>query len=56
MRSLKTARAGFIVQQSASLGLAGAMQVMGSVIENIIGRVDAAQVLSVSASIRRLMR
>ena len=55
MRSLKTAGAGFIVQQSASLGLAGAMQVMGSVIRSIIGRMDAQQVLSVSSSIRQLM-
>ena len=56
MQSLKAAKAGFIVQQYASLGLAGAMQVMGSVIRNIIGRMDAAQVLSVSGSIRQLMR
>lgn len=56
MQPLKAAKAGFIVQQSASLGLAGAMQVMGSVIRNIIGRMDSAQVLSVSGSIRQFMR
>lgn len=55
MQPLKTAKAGFVVQQSASLGLAGAMQVMGAVIRSVIGRMDSPQVLSVSGSIRRLM-
>ena len=55
MGSLKTAKAGFIIQQSASLGLAGAMQVMGSVLRSIIGSMEASQVLSVSRSIRQLM-
>lgn len=56
MQPLKAARAGFIVEQSASLGLSGANQVMGSVIRNIIGRMNAAQVLSVSGSVRQFMR
>ena len=56
MQPLKAAKAGFIVEQTASLGLAGAMQVMGSVIRNIIGRMNAEQVLSVSGSIRQFMR
>jgi len=55
MKPLKLAKTGFIVQQSANLGLAGAQQVMGSVIRNIIGRMDGPQLLSVSGSIRQLM-
>lgn len=55
MKPLKLAKAGFIVQQSASLGLAGVQQVMASVIRNIIGRMDGPQLLSVSGSIRQLM-
>ncbi|MEO8585004.1 MAG: hypothetical protein ABI584_02475 [Acidobacteriota bacterium] len=55
MQPLKLARAGFIVQQSANLGLAGAQQVMGSVVRNIIGRMDGPQLLSVCGSIRQLM-
>jgi hypothetical protein len=55
MKPLKLAKAGFIVQQSANLGLAGAQKVMGSVIRNIIGRMDRPQLLSVCGSIRRLM-
>jgi len=55
MQPLKESKAGFIVQQSANLGLAGAQQVMGSVIRKIIQRMDSAQLVSVSGSIRRLM-
>ena len=55
MKPLKRARAGFIVEQSANLGLAGARQVMASVIRNIIGRMDRPQLLSVCGSIRELM-
>ncbi|QSI77169.1 hypothetical protein [Niveibacterium microcysteis] len=55
MQPLKESKAGFIVQQSANLGLTGAQQVIGSVIRKIIQRMDAAQLVSVSGSIRRLM-
>ena len=56
MEPLKLAKAGFIVQQSANLGLAGARQVMGSVVRNIIGRMDGPQLISVCGSIRKFMR
>jgi hypothetical protein len=52
MKPLKLAKAGFIVQQSANMGMAGTQQVMGSVIRNIIGSMDAPQLLSVCGSIR----
>jgi hypothetical protein len=55
MVPLSDAKVGFIVQQSASLGMAGARQVVGSVIRNIIGRMDGPQLLSVCASIRTFM-
>lgn len=55
MKPLKLAKAGFIVEQSANIGLAAAQQVMGSVIRNIIGRMDRPQLLSVCGSIRQLM-
>lgn len=54
MSPLKLAKPGFIVEQSASLGMAGARQVLGSVARNIISRMDKPQLLSVSASIRQL--
>ena len=55
MKPLKLARPGFIVEQSANLGMAGVQQVMGSVIRQIIGRMDAPQLVSVCGSIRQLM-
>ena len=55
MKPLKVAKAGFIVEQSAQLGLMGVQQVMASVIRNIIGRMGPPQLLSVCGSIRRLM-
>ncbi len=54
MAPLKLAKPGFLVEQSAGLGMAGARQVLGSVARNIIGRMDKPQLLSVSASIRKL--
>lgn len=55
MRPLTAAKAGFVIQQSAKLGLAGSMQVMGSVVRSIVGRLDAKQLLSVGGSLREFM-
>lgn len=56
MKPLRHARAGFVVEQSAKLGLAGVQQVMGSVARQIVGRMDGPQLISVSLSIRQFMR
>lgn len=55
MKPLKLAKAGFIVEQSAKIGMAGVQQVMASVIRQIIGRMESPQLLSVCGSIRQLM-
>jgi hypothetical protein len=55
MKPLKLAKPGFVVEQSANLGLAGVQQVMGSVVRQIIGRMDSSQLLAVCGSIRQLM-
>lgn len=55
VKSLKRARTGFILEQSASLGVAGVRQVMASVIREIIGRMEGRQLLSVCSSIRLFM-
>ena len=55
LQSLKATKANFVVQQSASLGLAGVQKVMGTVIRNIVGRMDDRQLLSVCGSIRQFM-
>ena len=54
MMPLKQAKAGFIVEQSANLGLAGVQQVMASVIRRVIGHMESPQLLSVCGSIREL--
>jgi hypothetical protein len=56
VRTLKLARTGFIIQQSAKLGLAGAQRVMAPVIRQIVSRMEHEQLLSVVSSIRELMR
>ena len=56
IKPLKAARAGFVVEQSASLGMTGVQQLMGSVIRNIIGRMDGPQLRSVGQSLRQFMR
>lgn len=55
LQSLKAAKANFVVQQSAALGLSGVQKVMGTVIRNILGRMDDRQLLSVCGSIRQFM-
>ena len=56
MRSLKLAKAGFLIEQTANLGLGTAKRVFAPVIRNIIGRLDHPQLLSVCVSIRQLMK
>jgi hypothetical protein len=55
MKPLKHAKAGFIVEQSANLGMKGVQHVMASVVRKIIGRMGGPQLLSVSGSIRQFM-
>lgn len=55
MGPLKLAKVNFLVRQSASLGMAGTLQVMGTVSRNILGRMDTPQLVSVCTSIRRFM-
>lgn len=56
LQSLKATKANFLVQQSAAMGLSGVQKVMGTVIRNIVGRMDDRQVLSVCGSIRQFMK
>jgi hypothetical protein len=55
IKPLKVAKAGFILEQSASIGMLGVQQVIAAVIRNIIGRMDAPQLLSVGNSLRQFM-
>ena len=56
IKQLKLARPGFLVEQSANLGMVGAQQIMGTVIRQVIGRMEGPQLISVCGSIRQLMR
>jgi hypothetical protein len=56
VKPLKDAKAGFVLEQSASVGLVGVQQVLGTVIRNIIARMDGPQLLSVGQSLRQFMR
>lgn len=55
VQPLKAAKASFVVQQSAALGLVGVQKVMGTVIRNVLGRMSDQQLLSVCGSIRQFM-
>ena len=55
LRPLKLAKTGFFVESSANVGMAATISVLASVIRNIIGRMDRAQLLTVCSYIRQLM-
>jgi len=55
IKPLQLAGVGFVVQQSANLSMAAALKIIGSVIRNIIGRMDKAQLIAVCGYIRQLM-
>ena len=55
LRPLKLAKAGFFVEQSASLGMSATTAVLGTVIRNMIGGMDGPQLLTVCSYIRQLM-
>src|SRR5690242_5618794 len=51
LRPLKLVKAGFVVEQSARLGMAGATRALASVIRNIIGFMDKSQLLTICSYI-----
>jgi hypothetical protein len=55
LRPLKLAKVGFVVEQSAHLGLGSVKRVLAPVIRNIIGHMDQIQLLTVCIHIRQLM-
>lgn len=56
LNPLKIAKAGFFTEQTAKAGLSATTSVLGTVIRNIIGRMDPPQLLSVSSYVRQLMK
>jgi hypothetical protein len=54
LRPLKLAEVGFVTEQSARLGMSGAVKVISSVSTKIILRMDGSQLLVVASHIRAL--
>ena len=56
LRPLRLAKVGYLVEQSANLGMAGTMRILGSVVHSMIGRMDDDQLLTVCSYMRQLMQ
>ena len=56
LEPLRQAKAGFMIERSASLGMASAMKVMAPIVRGILARMDGPQLLTVCAHLRQLMR
>lgn len=56
LRALRLAETGYVAQQSARLGMSGAVKMISSVSRRFIMRMDKDQLLSVAAHIRSLAR
>jgi hypothetical protein len=54
LRALRLADAGYVAQQSARLGMSGAVKMISSVSRRFIMRMDKAQLAAVAAHIRSL--
>ena len=54
MRALKQAKVGFVVEQSARMGMSGAIKLISSVNRKFIVRMDKDQLLVVAQHIREL--
>lgn len=52
----KRTKPGFLIEQSAHLGMTGVQQVMAPVIRQIVAHMDGPQLLSACASLRGFMR
>jgi hypothetical protein len=55
LRPLRLAKAGFVVEQSASIASAGASRILATVTRNVLLRMNRTQLLAVVAHIRHLM-
>ena len=55
LRPLQQARVGFVARQTASLGMAGSLRVMSSVVRGILAGLNATQLRVIARHIRELM-
>jgi len=55
LRPLQQAKVGFVARQTASLGMAGSLRVMSSVVRSILAGTNATQLRVIARHIRQLM-
>ncbi len=55
LKPLELARVGFVLQQSANLGVAGATRIIAPMIRSVIGRLEKTQLLVVGGYLRQLI-
>lgn len=55
LKPLKLVKAGFVLEQSAQLGMSGVKRVMSPVVHNILGRLNHRQLRAISGYLRELM-
>ncbi|MBZ0090104.1 MAG: hypothetical protein K8H90_06980, partial [Thermoanaerobaculia bacterium] len=55
LRPLTLADSGFLVRQSASLGMSGAKNILAPILRNVVGRMDGYQLKIIAGFVRQLM-
>lgn len=55
LKPLRLVKAGFVLEQSAQLGMSGVKRVMSPVVHNILGRLNHRQLRAISGYLRELM-
>ena len=55
LQPIEMVKMGFLLRQSANVGITGILSIMSPMIRNAIGRMDSAQLRKISKFIRQLM-
>ena len=56
VKPVEQAKLGFVARQTAGLGIAGSLRVMGPIVRNILGGADAKQLRVIARHMRLLMK
>lgn len=56
IKPVEQAKLGFVARQTAGLGIAGSLRVMGPIVRNVLGGADAKQLRVISKHMRALMK
>jgi len=55
LKPLEEAKAGFVVRQSASLGMAGARNILAPILRGVLSRLEPEQLRTIAACVRGMM-